>query len=184
LHSQNRYWSVNPELANRSSSDLYGTFLTEFLPDFEKNKSFDEPCLSRDIPPWLKVSRFHEYLGDYVTDDSKRQKLMEVSHQPRSTDALFGKLHQWVFNYLKEVCNIAKFKVPYTFLKYIMSLSEARQASSIFEFTQHSSDGILALIIMSRHSLCWMTPVVSKSTVFRWSRCLPILYVAMKSQIP
>jgi len=123
-HMRNKYWTVNPDLAGRDTRDLYRMFMTEFLPGFETTTSFQEPTLPRDIPPWLKVSGFHEYLGDYVTDHQKRNRLVDAATHPRIGDPIFGQLHDWVFEYMKIVRERSRTKVPYTFMKYIISLED------------------------------------------------------------
>jgi len=113
---------VNAECAGRGKNDLYKAFLMDFLPSFETDLSIKEPTLPRDIPPWLKVSSFHENLGYYMTQQEMRERIVKAAMAPKSEKEQYGMLAGWIFDYLDAGRYASKNKVPYTFLKYIMSV--------------------------------------------------------------
>jgi hypothetical protein len=124
-HTSNTCWTVNPELADRpeGDGDLYRAFLRDFVPKFKEDIHVTEPTHSRDIHPWLKVAGFHEYLGEYVTDEQKRAAIVDAAARP-GKDSVYHVLHDWVFKYLDQVRAISKTKVPRTFLKHILLYCE------------------------------------------------------------
>jgi hypothetical protein len=81
---------------------------------------FVNPC---DISLWLKVSGFYEYLGEWLLKKEKHVQLVDAAAHPRVGNPEHGKLHEWVFEYMDEICKISK-KVPYTFLKWLWSMDE------------------------------------------------------------
>jgi Orsellinic acid/F9775 biosynthesis cluster protein D len=121
-YTYNKYWTVNPALADRPKDDLYSLFLRDLQPKLQKEIDLASPTLSRDIPPWLKVSGFLDYLGDYVHDRNKRTPLFEAATGPKASDVPYGQLHSWVFEYLLSVRDICKNKFDHTFLKHILHL--------------------------------------------------------------
>jgi len=121
-HTSNKYWSVDPTLADRPPNNLYRMFRTEFLCGMETDDEIDPPSLPRDIPPWLKVSDFHSYLGDHLLNKERRLKLVDAATHPRAGHPEYGKLHEWVFDYMKEVRHISRHKVPYTIMKWLWSM--------------------------------------------------------------
>jgi len=120
--TSNKYWSVDPTLAKRSMDDMYHVFRTEFLCGMETDDEIDPPMLPRDIPPWLKVADFHSYLGDHLLNKEKHVKLVDAATHLRAGHVEYGKLHEWVFDYMKEVCDISRHKVPYTIMKWLWSM--------------------------------------------------------------
>jgi hypothetical protein len=110
---------VNPSLTNHGPEDLYAIYLKEFHSNMVKDTVVSAPTLARDISPWLRVARFHVYLGDYVTDTAKREELFTTMKTPKSRDPLYGRLHNWVLEYMEQIRETADNKVPHTFLKHL-----------------------------------------------------------------
>lgn len=123
-HTYNVYWTVNPTLIDQKSDSLYQAFVEQCLPGFESDIRVDIPNNPRLIPPWLKVCRFHEYLEKYIPDKSIRTKLVQAATHPCHDDKVFGVLHSWIIEYMKLIRDDAIKKVPYTFLKHILSHEE------------------------------------------------------------
>jgi hypothetical protein len=115
----NSYWEVDPQLADDASGDLYRSFVTDYLPMLNAERPMPPPVTSRDIPPWLRMSGFFTYMGDYATDTDKRTELVELMSRPRSKDAFYGKLHLWVFEYMSGI-RADSSDVQYTFLRRIL----------------------------------------------------------------
>jgi hypothetical protein len=121
-NTSNKYWSVDRSLADRSPDNLYHIFRTQFRPSMETGDYIDPPKCSRDIPPWLRVSDFHGYLGDHLLNKEKCVKLVGAASPPRSGDAEYGQLRDWVFEYMMDLRPIAKLKVPYTIMMWLYSM--------------------------------------------------------------
>lgn len=117
---RNTFWTVNPDLSKRAPDDLYSAFVNDYLPQMTKIHDIPTPTLTRDIPPWLKVCKFHQYLGDYMTNVTKREHLVSAVTTPRLNDPLYGRLHKWIFEYMKDMMVIAEEQIPHTFLKHIL----------------------------------------------------------------
>ena len=98
--------------------------MTQFLTDMNMDNLINAPSVPCDIPPWLKISGFNDYLDNYLTDREKRLALVDAATHPAMGHPEYGKLHGWIFNYMSKIRYIAKNMVPYTFLKYILSMDE------------------------------------------------------------
>jgi hypothetical protein len=120
-NKHNTYWEVDPLLDESTASDLYTAFVNLFIPVLDADRPVQPPGRDRDITPWLRVSGFHKLLGDYVTDTEKRKYLVDLVSRPKSKDVLFGKVHDWVFEYVDGIRKMAHEKVQYTFLRRMLS---------------------------------------------------------------
>jgi len=115
------YWAVNPDLTDRGSDNLYAGYLRDVKPLVDDHGDFDDPLTQRDIPPWLRFAAFNDFLGDYVTKKDKRTLLVNAASRPKRNDPVYGQLHDWVFEYLDSVRDVARFDIPYLMLRYIKS---------------------------------------------------------------
>jgi hypothetical protein len=61
-------------------------------------------------------------LGTFVTDDKKCKVLVASALGPgqANKDPLYGQLHDWVFEYMDSIRDIAQHEVPYTLLRSIL----------------------------------------------------------------
>jgi len=66
-----RYFVVIPQLSGSHANSRYELYLTQLVPDLEKNCHEVVPYLAseREIPPLLKVMQWHQHLSPYLLDE-------------------------------------------------------------------------------------------------------------------
>ena len=121
---QNKYRAVNRDLAHHSVDDLYSTYLRDFKPALGTLMDFDPPSTIRDIPPWYKVSRFHQYLDGFMMNKEKCSHLVNAAAHPKTKDLIYGKLNDWVFEYLVSIRDVGSSGNPYLLLKYLKTYQD------------------------------------------------------------
>ena len=116
-----KYFAVNPSLTEADPEGLYATFIRDYLPSLPPLPMLP-PDTYREVPPLLAHTGWNLHLGTFVTDDVKRKALVASAIRPLDSekDALYGQLHDWVFEYMESIRDIAQHKVPYTLLRYIL----------------------------------------------------------------
>jgi len=118
-NTSTRYFSVNKTLIGLDPQSLYSVFLTKYLPSLPAPPMLP-PNTTREIPPLLKMTGWHIHLGDFVTDSQKRKALVNTVARPKNKEPVFGQLHNWVWEYLVAIRDMARNDVPYTVLKYLL----------------------------------------------------------------
>ena len=121
---KNKYWAVNEDLAHHPVDDLYSTYLRDFKPAFHTSMDFDPPSTIRDIPPWYNISRFHKYLDSFMLNKKKCTCLVNAAAHPSRTDLIYGKLNDWVFEYLVSIRDVGSSGNPYLLLKYLKTYQD------------------------------------------------------------
>ena len=124
VNFKNKYWAVNRDLAGRSVDDLYATYLRDLKPALGTLTDLQPPSTIRDIPPWYKVSQFHKYLADFMTNKEKCSRLVNAAAHPNPTDPIYGQLNKWVFEYLTSIREVASSGNPYLLLKYLKTYQD------------------------------------------------------------
>jgi hypothetical protein len=116
-----KYFAVNPSVADIDPQGLYATFINDYLPSVPPLPMLP-PNTHRELPPLLAHTGWNLHLDSFVTDDTKRKALLMSALRPLDVkkDPLYGQLHDWVFEYMDNIRNIAQFQVPYTILRYIL----------------------------------------------------------------
>jgi hypothetical protein len=116
-----RYFLVNPSLKEVDPEGLYATFIRDYLPSLPPLPMLP-PDTYREVPPLLAHTGWNLHLDTFVTDEAKRKALVASAIRPLDSekDALYGQLHDWVFEYMDSIRDIAQHKVPYTLLRYIL----------------------------------------------------------------
>jgi Orsellinic acid/F9775 biosynthesis cluster protein D len=116
-----RYFSVNPSLEGIKPEGLYSAFIRDYLPSLPP-VLMDSPNTHREVPPLLAHTGWNIHLEGFVTDEGKRQKLVQSARSPlpKSQDPLYGQLYDWVFDYMNNIRDIATHQVPYTLLRYLL----------------------------------------------------------------
>jgi len=69
----------------------------------------------------MHTESWNLHLDTFVTDEMKHKVLVASTLQPLNItkDPLYSQLHDWVFEYMDRIHDIAQHKVPYMLLKYI-----------------------------------------------------------------
>ena len=116
-----QYFAVDQSLNNVDLEGLYSTFILDYLPNLPPLPMLPANT-HREVPPLLAHTGWNLHLDTFVTDETKRKKLVTSALRPLSAkkDPIYGQLHEWVFEYMDEICNIAQYQVPYTLLRYIL----------------------------------------------------------------
>jgi hypothetical protein len=75
-----------------------------------------------EVPPLLVHTGWNIHLETFITDELKRKALFKSACRPLpiNKDELYGQLHEWVFEYMNNIRDIAEHQVPYTLLRYIL----------------------------------------------------------------
>ena len=70
FESHPKYFIVSPQLSGPHANSRYELYLTQLVPDLEKNCHEVVPYLAseREIPPHLKVMQWHQHLSPYLLD--------------------------------------------------------------------------------------------------------------------
>jgi hypothetical protein len=116
-----KYFAVNKSLVGTDSEGLYSTFIRDYLPSLPPVPMLP-PNTNREIPPLVAHTGWDLHLGSFVTDDKKCKALVASARRPAQAnkDSLYGQLHDWVFEYMDSIRDIAHHEVPYTLLRYIL----------------------------------------------------------------
>lgn len=72
FESHPKYFVVSPQLSGPHANSRYELYLTQLVPDLEKNCHEVVPYLAseREIPPLLKVMQWHQHLSSYLLDET------------------------------------------------------------------------------------------------------------------
>lgn len=78
-----KYFAVSPSLLGSPANSCYELYLTQLVPDLEKDCHEVVPYLAseREVPPLLKVMQWHEHLSPHLLDET------EASDEPSSKDS-------------------------------------------------------------------------------------------------
>ena len=112
-----KYFAVNPSIANIDPQGLYATLINDYLSSIPPLPMLP-PNTHWELPPLLAYTGWNLHLDSFVTDDTKCKALLTLALCPLDAkkDPLYGQLHDWVFEYMDNIQNIAQFQVPYTIL--------------------------------------------------------------------
>jgi hypothetical protein len=71
FESHPKYFAVNPQLSGSHANRRYELYLTQLVPELEKDCHEVVPYLAsdREIPPLLKVMQWHQHLSPYLLDE-------------------------------------------------------------------------------------------------------------------
>jgi hypothetical protein len=72
FESHPKYFVVSPQLSGPQANSRYELYLTQHIPDLEKNCNEVVPYLAseREIPPLLKAMQWHQHLLPYLLDET------------------------------------------------------------------------------------------------------------------
>jgi len=72
FESHPKYFVVSPQLSGPQANSRYELYLTQLVPDLEKDCHEVVPYLAseREIPPLLKVMQWHQHLSPYLLDET------------------------------------------------------------------------------------------------------------------
>lgn len=116
-----KYFAVNRSLSGLEPEGLYSTFISEYLPSLPPTPMLP-PNTHREVPPLLAHTGWNIHLDTFITDELKRKALFQSACRPLpiNKDEIYGQLHEWVFEYMDNIRDIAQHQVPYTLLRYIL----------------------------------------------------------------
>ena len=112
------YFIVNPTLVGVSTSDPFSILLNDILPP-NPLLTPDLPTEGREIPPFHRVTRWWDILGDHILTEQLRKPIIELASTVNRNEPALYPLSDLCRQYLKEAQKVSQ-KAGYTVRKKLV----------------------------------------------------------------